>query len=86
MRKEKGKEMEKKIIRKVGAWILEWDSARPNTVWAIPEYLKGFKRSDSGILYDNGNMAWDYPDSTPAYVRNVAAQFVRKCQGKRVAK
>jgi hypothetical protein len=78
--------MDTTVTMRVGAWILEWKPARPNTVWAIPERLKGFKRSDSGILYDDGTMAWDFPDSTPPYVRSVAPQFVRKCQGKRVAK
>lgn len=67
-------------LQKVGGWLLEWRSDRPHTVWAIPEYLKTIKRSDSGILYDNGAMAWNWPESTPAYVRHTAYQFIVKCR------
>lgn len=73
-----------KKIKRVGNWILEWDSSRPATVWAIPEYLKTIKRSDSGILYDNGAMAWNWPESTPLYVRNAALPFIIKCQGEKI--
>jgi len=69
-------------FRRVGNWILEWESTRPNTVWAIPEHLKLITYSDSGILYDNGTMAWNYPERIPAYVRNVAPSFITKCQNR----
>lgn len=69
-----------KQTKRVGGWLLEWEPHRPATVWAIPEYLKRWKRSDSGILYDNGAMAWDWPDSTPAYVRQVAPAFIVECR------
>jgi hypothetical protein len=69
-------------FRRVGNWILEWESTRPNTVWAIPEYLKLITYSDSGILYDSGTMAWNYPERIPAYVRNAAPSFIVKCQNR----
>lgn len=77
-----------KITKRVGGWVLEWEPYRPNTVWAIPEHLKTFKRADSGILYGTSwvdevpsyHMGWDWPDSTPAYVRQVAPAFIIQCQ------
>ena len=73
-------------LKRVGNWILEWESTRPNTVWAIPEYLTSTVTGGNGIMYDDGTMAWDNPYKVPAYVRNAAPQFMRKCQGKRVAR
>lgn len=67
-------------LKKVGGWLLEWNTDRPSIVWAIPEYLKTIKRSDSGILYNNGAIAWDWPDSTPLYVREAAHRFIVKCR------
>jgi hypothetical protein len=70
--------------KRVGNWVLEWDSTRPSSVWAIPEYLKTIKYSDNGIMYDDGTMAWNFPERIPQSVRNAAPQFIRKSQGKRV--
>lgn len=72
--------------KRVGNWILEWDPKRPHGVWAVPEYLKTIKLTDRGVMYDDGRMGWDRPESTPASVRNAAPQFIRKCQGKRVTR
>jgi hypothetical protein len=52
----------------------------------VPEYLVSAVCGCSGIMYDDGTMAWDNPYKVPAYVRNAAPQFMRKCQGKRVAR
>ena len=73
------------ITRRVGGWVLEWDSTRASTAWAIPEHLKTTVIGGHGIMYDDGTMAWDNPYKVPEYVRGVAPQFIRKCQGKRVA-
>jgi hypothetical protein len=72
--------------KRVGNWVLQWEPTRPKTVWAVPEYLVSAVCGCSGIMYDDGTMAWDNPYKVPAYVRNAAPQFVRKCQGKRVAR
>ena len=66
--------------KRIGAWVLEWHANRPSIVWALPEYLKNHRCADSGILYDNGTMAWDRWYGTPPYVRNAAKLFVEKCQ------
>lgn len=71
--------------KRIGNWILEWQPERPSLVWAIPQYTKTLTRGDSGIMYDDGTMAWDYPDMTPLSVRTAAPQFIRKCQDKRVS-
>jgi hypothetical protein len=62
-------------------WILEWVSTRPNSVWAIPAFTKSKTFSDSGIMYDNGTVAWNFPERIPQTLRNVAPAFIRKCQG-----
>jgi hypothetical protein len=68
-------------FRRVGNWVLEWDSTRPSSVQATPEFTKTKTYSDSGVMYDNGTVAWDFPERIPQYVRNVAPAFIRKCQG-----
>ena len=73
------------ITRRVGGWVLEWDSTRASTAWAVPEHLKTTVIGGHGVMYDDGTMAWDNPYKVPAYVRNAAPQFIRRCQGKRVA-
>ena len=74
--------MEQKMkFRRVGDWVLEWNSESPRTVLAHPEYLKINRMTCDGLLWDSGVIAWDYPERVPAYVRNVAAGFVRKCNG-----
>jgi hypothetical protein len=71
-----------KQTRRVGGWLLEWHPSRPGLVWAIPEYLKTWKRSSSGVYYGEDSsprMGWDLP-IPPAYVRQVAPAFVIQCQ------
>lgn len=59
--------------RKVGAWDLSYDSSRPNTV-----YVDGPRWSDSGIMYHDGRVAWDFPERVPQTVRKAAAAMIRK--------
>lgn len=69
-----------KVSKRVGGWLLEWEPHRPATVWAIPEYLKTWKRSSSGIYYgedSNPRMGWDLP-IPPAYVRTAALSFIQQ--------
>lgn len=73
-----------KITKRVGGWVLEWEPYRPNTVWAIPQHLKTFKRASSGTYYGQATstraaIGWDLP-LPPAYVRQVAPAFVLQCQ------
>ena len=71
-----------KQTRRVGGWLLEWHPSRPGLVWAIPEYLKTWKRSSSGVYYGEDSsprMGWDLP-IPPAYVRQVAPAFLIQCQ------
>lgn len=71
-----------KQTRRVGGWLLEWHPSRSGLVWAIPEYLKTWKRSSSGVYYgenSNPRMGWDLP-IPPAYVRQVAPAFLIQCQ------
>lgn len=73
-------------LRRVGNWILEWDSTQPRTVIAHGEYMKINVMATNGIMYEDGTFAWEYPERLPARVRNAAPQFIRKCQGKRVTR
>ena len=70
--------------QRVGNWLLAWDLQKPNTVHAIPEFTKTRTFSDSAIMYEDGTMAWNFPERIPQSVRNAAPQFIRKSQGKRV--
>jgi hypothetical protein len=67
-------------FRRVGNWLMEYDSTKPNTVYSYPEFTKTKTFGDSGVMYDNGTMAWNFPERIPQYVRNVAPAFIRKCQ------
>lgn len=73
-----------KRTRRVGGWVLEWEPHRPNTVWAIPQHLKTFKRASSGTYYGQATstraaLGWDLP-LPPAYVRKAAPAFIIQCQ------
>ena len=64
---------------RVGGWALEWSPNHPRTVWAIPEGLKEFRQSSSGIYYGEDStppMAWDLP-TPPKYVRTAALSIMR---------
>lgn len=69
------------VTKRVGGWVLEWDPARPGGVWAIPRHLRRATRADRGVMYETGAMGWDWPDRTPAYVRDAAPSFLARCQG-----
>lgn len=65
---------------RVGGWALEWSPNHPRTVWAIPEGLKEFRQSSSGIYYGEDStppMAWDLP-TPPKYVRTAALSIMRE--------
>jgi hypothetical protein len=64
-----------KQTKKVGNWILEWESHRPNTVWVISNHRCQWRTSQSAIRYDDGSWGWDYtPDKG---VRKAVATFMR---------
>jgi hypothetical protein len=65
---------------RVGGWELEWSPDRPHTLWAIPEHLKTWVRTSSGVYYGEDStppMAWDYP-IPPKYVRQAALRIMRE--------
>jgi hypothetical protein len=71
-----------KQTRRVGGWLLEWHPSRPGLCWAIPEYLKTFRRCESGIMYDDGRIAWDTHYGVPQYVKSKVSAFIIECQQK----
>ena len=75
-------ERETIVLRRVGGWLLEWDSTRPNSCWVIPEYLQGHRLTEHAVQYPNGSIGWDYHANTPAYVRARVSAFITGCQQK----
>ncbi len=70
------------VRKRVGGWQLQWHPSRPELCWAIPEYLKTFRRCESGIMYDDGRIAWDTEWGVPQYVKSKVSAFIIECQQK----
>jgi hypothetical protein len=68
--------------KRVGGWLLEWHPSRPGLCWAIPEYLKTFRQCESGVMYDDGRIAWDTHWGVPQYVKSKVSAFIIECQQK----
>jgi hypothetical protein len=64
-----------KQTKKVGNWILEWESWRHNSVWVISNHRCQWRTSQSAIRYNDGTWGWDYtPDKG---VREAVHIFMR---------
>lgn len=66
---------------KMGVWEIYVGNSRGGEPMA---YVDGPKWSDSGMLYWDGIMRWDFPERIPARVKDRAARMViaeRKARG-----
>lgn len=64
------------IIEWARGWKLEWSTAQPRTIYVSDE--KGGSWSDSALRYDDGRIAYDFPERVPQYVKTkVRAMFTR---------
>lgn len=62
--------------RKVGRWLLVWNSSRPNLMDVYHE--AGSLWTDQAIRYPhNGQIAYDFPERIPATVQRAVRQFFR---------
>lgn len=77
-----------RISQRVGDWHLSWEKRHPNLVFVDfePPTLRAGRaapsvqqrRSQSGLLYDSGDIAWDFPELVPSSVESgVRALFER---------
>lgn len=62
-------------IRKVlkNGWVLEWNPSRARTVYVTDEKNGGW--SDSAIRYDDGRIAYDFPERIPDSVKAAVRSF-----------
>jgi hypothetical protein len=70
------------VRKRIGGWQLQWHPSRPSLCWAIPEYLKTFRRCESAVMYDDGRLGWDTQYGVPQYVKSKVAAFIIDCQQK----
>lgn len=56
-----------RVQRTVGRWRLSWSQRHPDSVFVDFEG-EGYRRSQSGLLYDSGEIGWDYPELVPASI------------------
>lgn len=54
-------------------WRLEvYPNHRPRIIWIVGQY-----HSQSAIVYDDGRVAYDNPDTVPKYVRHHVKQIAK---------
>lgn len=66
------------VVVWVKTWKLTWNPVRPNTIYVDDEGKHSLRSwSDSALRYDDGRIAYDFPERVPQYVKNKVRSMFR---------